>query len=36
MRPDERERESLKDETRTAIEEVRMVLPGIQAYLASS
>ncbi|MEA3179319.1 MAG: hypothetical protein QOI59_2842 [Gammaproteobacteria bacterium] len=31
MRPDERERESLKDETRTAIEEVRMVLPGIQA-----
>src|SRR5882757_6284544 len=31
MRPDERERESLKDETRTAIEEVRMVLRGIQA-----
>jgi hypothetical protein len=29
--PDERERESLKDETRTAIEEARMVLPGIQA-----
>jgi hypothetical protein len=28
---DQRERESLKDETRTAIEEVRMVLPGIQA-----
>jgi len=31
MAEQERERESLKDETRTAIEEVRMVLPGIQA-----
>ncbi len=29
--PDERQRESLKDETQKAIEESRMVLPGIQA-----
>lgn len=29
--PDERERESLPDETRSAIEEVRTVLPGLQA-----
>src|SRR5688572_10992549 len=28
---EERERESLPDETRAAIEEVRMVLPGMQA-----
>jgi len=28
---DDRERESLKDEVNTAIEEARMVLPGIQA-----
>jgi heme A synthase len=28
---EERERESLKEETRTAVEEARMVLPGIQA-----
>jgi hypothetical protein len=34
--PDERERESLKDETRTAIEEARMVLPGIQALFWAS
>lgn len=31
MATDQRERESLKDETSTAVEEVRMVLPGIQA-----
>ena len=29
--PQERERESLKDETRTAVDEARMVLPGVQA-----